>query len=140
MKNTLVLLISIAVAFSACKKDSNTKSINSDIEVEAIKQDSNIQIIAETILDFPCANYIIDYTIKQEQKRFDINFIKIPDISACLTAFGPARAFIDLGKLKADSYYIDFKLNGQVTPATLTVTSKNIDLTVNTGNVKLKLD
>lgn len=138
------ILITICITFfllPSCKKENINSELGNNIVVETSKNsDNDIIIIARTEKIFNCANYRIEYNLAKNDANFTINFLDVVKNDACLTAVAPASGLINFGKLDFLEYKIKFIHNNQTTNATLKVDSNQIELAVNAGNVKKKMD
>ncbi len=64
-----------------------------------------------TLEEYPCTNFEIEYTYTSVAGRRMILFEGIGLSEACLTAFGPARAFIGLGEMQEGSHDVHMEIN-----------------------------
>lgn len=141
MRQIIFIILSLCFLFFGCTNDSVEieKDINSDILVSTYIENENVYIKAETVKEYECITYSIDYLIESDSELITIKFIgvtKPPD--GCFFSFGPAESRIDLGNLEAGDYAIKFKLNGITTNANLIVnTISNLSISKE-QNVKIK--
>jgi hypothetical protein len=130
-------LLAIGLLIS-CEKDSVEKTIDSDILVSARLEDEKIFIDAETEKEFPCINYLIEYSFQKEEKNITIDFIDIVKPGGCYTALGPAKANVELDKLDHGDYSLILKLDGVITEMQLKVNTVLSLEIINAGNIRIK--
>lgn len=105
MKTKLFLLVSaILLINSTCKKDAEAPVlISSDIVIKPWeKLDSTqrtFELRCETEERYPCDNYSISNNIGRSENSIDISFGQIIKPEICATAFGSARAYLNLGSI-----------------------------------------
>lgn len=115
-------------------KDSSGYPIDSDVLVEAERENGEVKIFAETERDYQCSNFSIDYSEYTLGSTIRIKFKRAQTPSPCLTSTGPAKATIDLGELEKEDYDLKFKLNGETTNGTLSTDPFSFELE-DEGNV-----
>ena len=126
---TTFLLIFIG-SFSACRKDIDSK-IN--IRIEKMIEDT-LLFYCHTEEIYPCSNYSIKYEYKQTSNNIYIIFKEIIKWDACATAFGPARACINLGVLENGTYNLYIQ-NGNIKhKGELTVSSDSYKINFRNNN------
>ena len=126
----LILLL----LFYGCEKDHNIENINSDIIITLWENLENsgrsFELKCETEEEYPCCNYSILNDFSINYKSISINFKKISKPEVCLTAFGPAKAYLNFGYLANDTYDLEIKVINRKSYGKLTVTDNyySIDL------------
>jgi hypothetical protein len=105
------VLVILFLFLQACDRPDRFEKIDSDILVKAFASGGNIEILAITEKQYPCANYGIKFSEKVSKKEIVISFRRIIVPAMCLMAIGPAKAEIPLGQLEEGEYDIIFELN-----------------------------
>lgn len=113
MRKLLPLFI-LSLFFACSNDDLDLKSaIDSNIKIELRellspnKRELHLYAVTEKI--YPCMNYPLTFDQHFEKNSVSITFTEVIEVGICLTALGPARAFIDLSHLRNGVY--DFELN-----------------------------
>lgn len=132
MKKLIILLISI-ISLGCSREDDDISYIESDINFMPVEvynnsntsetPDLKLKLITEEI--YPCINYniITDQSIEKNELRIRMKEISNPGI--CLTAIGPATAYIDLPENITEISFI----NGPTTDKySITITREKISI------------
>ena len=120
MKRSIFIACLLGLMLLSCNKHAFETPVDSDIEVTLRTEGPSYFLRAETILDYPCVNYPINYSFSRIGTDIRIRFKYIENIEVCLTAIGPATCEIDLGELSnSREYNVQFKHNGLTTQAFL---------------------
>ncbi|WP_017731437.1 hypothetical protein [Nafulsella turpanensis] len=106
-----IIGILFLVLLLACEKEEGIELLPVDsalrIEMtESVKESSSeFTLIITTEKDYPCQGYILIREKEVKDNRFTISFTGVkPPEGGCLTALGPAMAFISLGNLTNGVY------------------------------------
>lgn len=130
-------VICTLICLTNCKKDVYEKSIGSNILISVSEVNGVYFLNAETVKQYPCSSYPIEYSKRRLGSAITIKFKYIPEVDGCFPVIGPAMATIDLGKLEKDSYTIRFRHKGKTTQGTLLTNPPQLKI-ANEGNVKMK--
>ncbi|MBT7993395.1 MAG: hypothetical protein HN691_00830 [Bacteroidetes bacterium] len=139
----IILGIFLCFVLLACEKDGfQTKEIDSEIRLhlwELIEESGNSLLFKfYTSNYYPCCNYSIDYSFKQNEKSIKIKLKKIILWNFCLTSPGEASCFINVGNLSTGVYDIDIQIKNNVNKGTLTVTDSKYAVSFDT-NYKMRV-
>jgi hypothetical protein len=121
----------------SCEKNVYEKPIDSDILLEVVEKSGSVHLLAETVKEYGCLGYIIDYSQRRLGSNITIKFKYIEEPDGCLTAIGPATCDINLGELDNGEYSIKFKLNGETSEGEILSDPLRLEIS-ESGNVKLK--
>ncbi len=145
MKKLSYLLIIALPVVLGCEKNQSFEKIDSDIIIRMWETlDSTkrtFQLHCQTEEIYPCYNYGISNTFSVFSERIEIKLdgILVPDI--CLTALGPARAFLDLETLSEGTYGISILINNSQSTGSLIVDPEYYELNLDIKRqVDLKFD
>jgi len=135
-----VLLIILTFLLFSCESDKEDieKVIDSDILVSTLIESENVYIEAETVKEYVCITYSIEYLLETDNNNMTIHFTDVVKPDGCFHAFGPAETKINLGNLEAGDYSVMFKLNGITTEANLTVNTISTLSISKEQNVRIK--
>ncbi len=105
----------MVLSLSACQKEDDMHDLSGVVMLElrevCVDGERLIALYAETREQYPCLNFFIDYEVTKELQQRSVHFkgLHVPKI--CLTAIGPAKAFIELGKMQKGQHPTDILLN-----------------------------
>ncbi len=135
----LTVLLLVVLLGTSCKKPAYTSKIDSPILIEVYKtNDGKIRLKANTVKIYGCANYSIDYKVRNKGNKKTIIFTHVNEGGGfCLTSFGAAEAVYYIYPIKYNEYDLVFKVNGKATHGKLTISPLKLELKEE-GNVKLK--
>ncbi len=114
-KAGLLLLLTATLLLSpACQKeevDGFQGVVTLELREEFVGGIRHQQLYALTRDEYPCANFFIDYdyTHIAGHRRILFKGLELP--GACITAFAPAKALIDLRSMDPGSHEVDLEIN-----------------------------
>lgn len=110
-----LLLTVFSMALFNCAEKEKLIDFPVAMEIEIRKhfyqKERQIGLFVKTVQEYECANYQIeyDYTHNAEQRIVDFKGIILP--SSCLTAFGPATAFVNFGHMDENQHQVQFLID-----------------------------
>ncbi len=112
---TLILFLAVASLFYACQKETEMDEFPGSLIVELRESFVNNERIPALYVvtqeEFPCANFYIDYTYSHADGQRKIRFNRLVLPGNCLTAFGRAKAFIELESMSEGIHPVYFEVN-----------------------------
>ena len=104
-----------------------TKNIPKDLRT--------LHFFLETEKEYPCINYTIISSGEKMDNKIKIWIDGVREEEICLTATGPAKTTIGFGGLKEEVYEFDFKVKSTKVCGTLTITSDEYQLDLESNEV-----
>ncbi len=98
----------------ACQKENDLGSFPVDLRLELREQfvgnQRHMALNVTTVDDYPCANYQVDYRFSSGPQKREVVFkgLFLPD--ECLTAFGPARAYVEMGLMPPGAHELQLRV------------------------------
>jgi hypothetical protein len=133
MKKTF-LLLGLAILMMNCQNDSllEKNDIDSKIQITPLEIPGTgspvLGLSCKTEKIYPCFNYPILTNTSFGENKISVTFISVPDIEICLTALGPASAFIDLNNVPNGTYEIELNNGNLKNKGKLIITDTEITL------------
>lgn len=134
---TLFYFFTLTTFLLSCNKDYDIVRIQSDIIVSSEKVNNDVVINAETDKQYSTLGHEILFCNKTGKSDVLIEFKKIKSPHTGLTALGPAKCSVNLGRLESGEYDLTFKLNKTKTKGKLIVGDSTLLTIEQGGNVKL---
>lgn len=124
----------LALGLAACQKDEEMHDLDGAVMIElrehAPEGQRMIGIYAETKDAYPCLNFLIDYTLAHIAEGRHLHFHGVKAPSICLTALGPARAFVDLGDMDGGLHQLQILLNEEYSEVNLLVSKTQVSVNI----------
>ena len=134
MKNLLIGILFLALTL-ACEKEETLEllPLDSALRVEMTESgegsSSEFTLVITTEKDYPCQGYTLVREKEVKDSRFTISFTGVkPPEGGCLTALGPAMAFIPLGQLSNGVYGVTIRHGNFSSVGRIEVTDEEVFL------------
>lgn len=149
MRFLYIALFSAAALVSSCEDPGSSAAPNDPasapdasllttgrIHMRALESGSSsgrqLQLFFQDEGNYPCANYRLNTTYKQENKQVKLTFTGVTKPSGiCLTAIGPARSAVDVSTLPIGKYQLLFAVGARSTSGTLEIQDTQLKLSSN---------
>ncbi len=109
----LGILFSISLCGCVDKDDMIDFPVAMEIEIRELfhQNERQLALLMKTVQEYECANYQIeyDYAHQAEKRIVELKGIILP--SMCLTAFGPATAFVNFGTMDQGRHEVHFLID-----------------------------
>ncbi len=124
----------LALSLAACQKDDEMYDLDGVVMLElreyATDGERKLGLYAETKDGYPCLNFLIDYELTHVSDGIHLHFLGVKAPTVCLTAIGPAKAFVDFGKMDDGLHQLHFKLNNEHSQGSLLVSETLMELNI----------
>jgi len=124
----------LALSLAACQKDDEMHDLDGVVLLElrehAPDGERKLGLYAETKDGYPCLNFLIDYELTHASDGIHLHFLGVKAPTFCLTALGPAKAFVDFGKLDHGVHQLQFQLNKEHSDGSLLVSETLVELDI----------
>ncbi len=118
----------LAISLAACQKDKDMHDLSGTVMLElrelAADGERKFGLYAETKEEYPCLNFLIDYDLTHTSDGTHLHLSGVKAPTVCLTALGPAKAFVDLGKMDDGLHQLQFMLNEEYSEVNLLVSKE----------------
>lgn len=129
-----ILMPFLCVIVPGCSEKNDLYDLPVPLKVEVrelfLDQKRQPGLMVETFQDYECSNYVIDfeYTQTNENRLIDFKGILLP--AMCLTAIGPATAFVYLNEMHESIHETHFLINDELLKTNFEVLQDQINVFV----------
>lgn len=121
-----------AASLVACQKDDEMHDLSGTVVLElrehAVNGDRQMALYAETREEYPCLNFYIEYSYIKDSDSRHIHFEGVRAPRVCLTAIGPAKAFMGLGKMEEGEHELQFLINEELSISKFLVSEEEVEV------------